>query len=161
MGISIQCILEREVAGIPIMEGKSLALAYCGDGGGEGDDDPGPATNVLTVDFGGAKPPRVGAGAAGGDDPPTEPVFGALDEFIRGDGDHWHEPAKGLVAVRAILERLRGGGVTLTMPQEFGMFDAGEAEDLTEDVIFDLEELEEILVAAERAETRFQLTFDV
>ena len=160
MGISIQCILERTVPGIPLMEGKSLALAYCGDGGDDLEDDPGPATNVLTVDFGGAKPPG-GAAAAGSDGALTEPVFGALDEFIRGDGDHWHDPAKGLVAVRGILERLRGGGVTLTMPEEFGVFGADEAEDLTQGVIFDLEELEEILVAAERAETRFQLAFDV
>ena len=142
------------------MEGKSLALAYCGDGGGEDDDDTGPATNVLAVDFGGAKSP-AGTVGVGGDGAQTEPVFGALDEFIRGDGDHWHDPAKGLVAVRAILERLRGGGVTLTMPEEFGMFGSDEQEDLTEGVIFDLEELEEILVAAERAETRFQLAFDV
>jgi hypothetical protein len=31
MGVAIQCILKQDVPGVPHMEGKLLAMAYCGD----------------------------------------------------------------------------------------------------------------------------------
>jgi len=135
------------------MEGKSLAMAYCGrrnedDGGGTEENG-----DIIAIDFGGAKskPPSPAT---------TESLFTPLDPFIEGDSDiGWQDPANGLLAVQTILARLRAGAtVNVTPDFEFG---GEDAEELTEGVRFDLEELEEILCAAQRTRTRFYLAFDV
>jgi hypothetical protein len=136
------------------MEGKSLAMAYCGsprneDGGGGTE----ASGDIIAIDFGGAKskPPSPAT---------TESLFAPLDSFIEGDSDiEWQDPASGLVAVQSILARLRASAtVNVTPDFEFG---GDDTEELTEGVRFDLEELEEILCAAQRARTRFYLAFDV
>jgi hypothetical protein len=153
MGVAIQCILERNIPGIPHMEGKSLAMAYCGDPGGR---EPAGATDadgdVIVIDFGGSK-------AQGPTPPESESLFAPLDAFIAADGSsEWHDASKGLAAVRAILTRFREGAtVTLAPDFEFGFGDDAE---LTEGVRYDLEELEQILDAAQKARSQFYLAFD-
>jgi hypothetical protein len=87
---------------------------------------------------------------------------GELGQFIVGDaGIRWHNPAKGVAAVRSILAKLRGGATVA--PPDFGFpgFGYDNEEELTEGAQSDLEELEQILVAAQKAHTRFHLAFDV
>jgi len=154
MGVAIQCILEQDVPGVPYMEGKSLAMAYCGDPGSR--DSAGAIDgggDVIAVDFGGSKAQRPAT-------PASESLFAPLDAFIVEDRDtEWHDASKGLAAVRTILTKLREGAtVTLAPDFEFGGDDDDE---LTEGVRYDLEELEQILDAAQKARSRFYLAFDV
>lgn len=161
MGIAIQCILAPDLPGIPLLEGKSLAMAYCSDPSVEGDDglgggeDGSDGADIIAVDFGGPRssgPPVAPAS--------TEPLFAALDPFMAGEaGVNWHDPSEGLIAVRAILAKLRGG-TTIRLDPDFE--DGSEIdEDFTAGVIFDLETLEEILGAAQAGGARFYLGFDV
>ena len=152
MGVAIQCILEQELPDVEQMEGKSLAVAYCSDPGGAEGGDAEPASNVVAVEFGGSK-----ASAPQSDE---ESPLAPLTEFIAGDGAfEWHEATTGLAVVRSILEKLRAGAKVSVAP-DFEFWE-GDDEELTEGVIYDLEMLEEILVAAEKAHTRFYLAFDV
>lgn len=150
MGVAIQCMLEQELPGIEHMEGKSLAVAYCSDPGGAEDGDGEPASNVVAVEFGGSKgaPPS-------NDESPLAP----FTQFIAGDGGfEWHEASAGLKVIRSILEKLRAGAQVSVAP-DFEFWE-GDDEELTEGVIYDLELLEEILVAAAKARSRFYLAFD-
>jgi hypothetical protein len=92
--------------------------------------------------------------------PGPGPHLAPLGPFIAGDkGLCWHDAGKGLQAVRRILEKLDGGAVATVSPDfPFGWDDDAE---LTEGVRYDLEELEKILVAAQKARAGFYLTFDV
>jgi hypothetical protein len=152
MGVAIQCILEQEPPGVEHMEGKSLAVAYCSDPGGPEDADAEPASNVVAVEFGGSKAAK----------PPSneESPLAPLTPFIAGDGGfEWHEASAGLKAVRSILEKLRAGAQVSVAP-DFEFWE-GDDQELTEGVIYDLEMLEETLLSAEKAQTRFYLMFDV
>ncbi len=104
-------------------------------------------------DFGGLKPQAPSL-------PTSESLFNSLNPFIAGGGGiEWHDPASGLAVVRSILARLRAGATVSVAPDfEFG---GEDEEELTEGVRFDLEELVRILDAAQRACTRFCLTFDL
>jgi hypothetical protein len=136
------------------MEGKSLAMACFGDRGHESGAD---VAEIIAVDFGGGKPEILSSSSS-----PAESLFAPLGPFMVGDGDiRWHDPAKGVVVVRSILEKVRGGA-TVT-PPDFGFtgFGYDDEEKLTEGVRCDLEDLEQILVAAHKAHTRFHLAFDV
>jgi hypothetical protein len=153
MGVSIQCILERELPDIPRMEGKSLATAYCGEPG-PSEADEGEAGDIIEVDFsGGSRPKETGSNGAANDS-----LLSDLTPFIARNGMEWHSPSDGLTVVRRILARLRDGA-TVAIDPEFPFAD--DFEYLTEGVLGDLEELEAILIAAERAGVRFCLTFDV
>lgn len=153
MGVAIKCILERQVPGVPHMEGKSLAMGYCSDAaGGEGTD---ANADIIAIDFktGKTKTPPPSAS------PAAEPFFAPLDPFIAGDrGVEWHDPGKGLAAVRDILTKLRNGA-TIPVTPDFEFCD--DEEELTEGVRFDLETLEQILAAAQKARVKFCLSFDV
>jgi hypothetical protein len=70
----------------------------------------------------------------------------------------WHSATVGLAAVRGILGRPRDGA-TVSIDPEFPF--ANDDEDLTEGVQFDLEELEAVLIAAEKEGLRFCLMFDM
>lgn len=151
MGVRLRCILEQPVSGLPYMEGKALAMGYCSDASARaGDGHP----DIVAIDFksGQTRPPVPAP-------PPGESVLSPLDDFIAGDGAvRWHDTARGLIAVRKILAKLRNGAkITATPDFEF----ADSDEELTKDVQFDLEELEKILIAAQKAGTRFYLAFDV
>ena len=148
MGVAIKCILEEDVPGVPHMIGKSLATAFLGD--------PGEPAEIIAIDFGGGKaetpPPSVSS--------PSESLFARLTPFVAKDGGvRWHDAAKGLAAVRTILEKLRAGATVAVAP-DFELGD-DDNEELTEEVRYELEELEQILVAAHKAQTRFCLVFDV
>ncbi len=138
------------------MEGKSLAMAYCGDSGGGGAGDSSANDNVIAIDFGGPQPPTPPASASS----QAESLFAPLDLFIAGDrGAQWHDASEGLTAVRSILGKLRDGATVAVTPDfEFG---GDDEEELTEGVQYDLEQLEKILTAAQKARIRFYLAFDV
>jgi hypothetical protein len=158
MGIAIRCILEEDVPGVPHMEGKSLAMAYMSHAVETDGEDPEATAQIIAVDFGSGKPATPPAAPA-----PAESLFGPLDPFVAGDrGVPWHDPAKGLVAVRSILKKL-SAGATVELSPEIGFFEVGgeDGEELTEAVRCDLEELEQILVAAGKAGARFHLAFDL
>jgi hypothetical protein len=151
MGVRLRCILERDVPGVPYMEGKALAMGYCSDASAG---TVGVHPDIIAIDFksGQARTPEPAPA-------PGESVLSPLDPFIKGDGAvQWHEAARGLVAVRNILAKLKNGATVPVTPDfEF----ADDDEELTEGVRFDLEELEQILVAAQKAKTKFYLAFDV
>jgi hypothetical protein len=151
MGVRIRCRLERDVPGVPYMDGKALAMGYCSDACADTDGNP----DIIAIDFkSGQTRTSQPMPAPGGS------VLSPLDEFIAGDGGvRWHDAAKGLIAVRNILAKLNNGA-TITVTPDFEFADEND-EELTEDVRFDLEELEKILVAAQNAGTRFYLAFDV
>ncbi|HZQ47680.1 MAG TPA: hypothetical protein VFC07_11750 [Verrucomicrobiae bacterium] len=156
MGIAIRCILEQDIFDIPLMEGKSLAMAYLGDQGNEPAEETGPSDNVIAIDFGNNKPqiPPSSAPSSG------ESLLAILDPFLAEAGsDDWHEAAEGLAAVRGILLKLNNGAKITTAP-DFGL-GGDDDEDLAEGVRYDLEELEQILVAAQKACCGFYLTFAV
>jgi hypothetical protein len=145
-------MLERQIAGLPYMEGKALAMGYCSDiaTGTGGDAHP----DIIAIDFKSGQT-RTPVPAPS----PGESVLSPLSALIEGDGAvQWHDAAKGLVAVRNILAKLKSGA-TITVTPDFEFAD-GE-EELTEGVRFDLEELEKILVAAQNAGSKFHLAFDV
>ena len=145
-------MLERQVPGVPMMEGKSLALGYCSDIAGDDSGDNG-NPDIIVVDFRSGQTGTLPASSA------RESLLSALDSFIRGDGAvEWHDAAKGLVAVRNILAKLKNGATIMVTP-DFEFSD--DDEDLTEGVRYDLEELEKILVGAQTARVRFHLAFDV
>jgi hypothetical protein len=151
MGVRIRCRLEREVPGVPYMDGKALAMGYCSDAAAAGEGHP----DIIAIDFksGQTRMPERAPSPGGS-------VLSPLDEFIAGDGGiQWHDAAKGLIAVRNILAKLNNGA-TITVTPDFEFADEND-EELTEDVQFDLEELEKILVAAQKAGTRFYLAFEV
>jgi hypothetical protein len=153
MGVSIQCILEQGLPDIPRMEGKSLAMAYCGEPG-PSEADEGEAGDIIEIDFsGGSRPKETGSNGAANDS-----LLSDLTPFIIRNGMQWHSASDGLTVVRRILARLRDGA-TVAIDPEFPFAD--DFEDLTEGVQFDLEELETILIAAEKAGVQFCLMFDV
>jgi len=164
MSVCLQCILEREIPGVPMMEGKTLAMVYCGTIGGEDSEGSGSA-DIIAVDFGGSKraePLSESVSTPGGSIlAPLEPfIAGAMSETLGGD-EEWHEAAQGLAAVAGILEQLRAGAtVTFDPDFEFGVGYDDPAE-LTEALRFDLEELAVTLQAAQREGVRFYLAFDV
>ncbi len=152
MGVRIQCVLERMIPGVPPMEGKALAMGYCSDICGEASG--GEHPDIIAVDF------RSGQTKAAAPAPSRgESVLSPLDSFIKGDGAvEWYDAAKGLVAVRNILAKLKNGATIAVTPDfEF----ADDDEDLTDGVRYDLDELEKILMAAQAARVRFHLAFDV
>jgi hypothetical protein len=158
MGVAIRCILEQDVPGVPWMEGKSLAMACFADSGSEGGGDTGTNADIIAVDFGGGKPQIPSSPASS----PAESLFAPLGPFIVGDGGvRWHDPAKEVVAVRSILGKLRRGAIAAPPDFDFPGFGYDDEEELTEGVRCDLEELEQILLAAQKAHTRFHLAFDV
>lgn len=144
-------MLERVVPGAPYMDGKALAMGYCSYASGDAESNP----DIIAIDFkSGQTRKPVPAPAPGGS------LLSPLDAFIKGDGGvQWHDAARGLIAVRNILAKLNNGA-TITVTPDFEFVDESD-EELTEDVRFDLEELEKILVAAQKAGTRFYLAFDV
>jgi len=159
MGVAIQCILEHDVLDIPPMEGKSLAMAYCNDLGGEPIDDSSAPADIISIDFEGGKTETSPSSA------PTsgESLLGPLGPFVAGGGDGtkvcWHDASTGLAAVRGILGKLRDGATVTVVPEfEFGFEGSDE---LTAGVQYDLEQLGQILTAAEKAHIRFRLAFDV
>ena len=154
MGIAIQCILEQPIIGLPDMEGKLLCAAFCSDPGGDDtNEDNGPATNLVAVDFGRTMPPRSDQGAG-------ESLFGPLGQFITGDsGIAWHDPSEGLAVVQGILAKLRSGAQVALDP-DFNFFGDNEEEEVTEGVIDDLETLQEILTAARNQQIGFRLIID-
>jgi hypothetical protein len=155
MGIAIQCILEQHVPGVPRMEGKALAMAYFADPRDEHDAQGSSGANIIAVDFRGGKPQ---AAPSHGTSPKS--LLAPLDTFIAGDGSsRFNDAAKGLTAVRSILKRLRDG-VIVAADRGFNL-GASNDDDLTEGVQFDLEELEKMLVCAQKAGIRFYLTFSV
>ena len=155
MGVAIQCLLNLEVPGCPKMEGKSLAAAYCGQDAGASLAGPDGASNILALDFGHAK---TESQAQSG--PPPQSLLAPLNQFIAGDqGFEWHDASKGLASVRSILATLRGGS-RISLAADFDFFD-GDDEELTDGVIYDLEQLEKILTAADRVGARFCLTFSI
>src|ERR1051326_6278035 len=100
MGVAIKCILEEDVPGVPHMEGKSLAMAYCGDPGDGVAGGPDTSADIIAIDFGGAKPKTPPSSKPS----PTESLFTPLDPFMAGDrGVRWNDATKGLAAVRRIL----------------------------------------------------------
>ena len=83
-----------------------------------------------------------------------------LTPFTAGDrGSEWHDAHAGLAAVRAILAKL-SGGATVALEPDFA-FGPEDDEELTDGVRDDLDDLENILTAAEQAGARFYLAFDV
>ena len=155
MGIAIQCILEQPIVGLPDMEGKLLCAAFCSDPGGDDTDaDPGPATNLVAIDFGRTMPPSSDQNAG-------ESLFGPLGQFITGDGGvEWHDPEEGLAVVQGILAKLRSGAQVVLDP-DFNFFGGDDdEEEVTEGVIDDLETLEGILTAAHNQQIRFRLIID-
>jgi|GEM_PF-3967475 hypothetical protein len=155
MGIRIRCILEVNVPGVPRIDGKSLAEAYCGEsraGVAEGADVP---ADIIAIDFGGGKSQAPSPSGSA----PAESLFAPLDPFIAGDpGAEWHDAAIGLAAVRSVLKKLRDGATVSIAPDfEFG----GDEVELSEAVRYELEELEQTLIAAEKAGSRFHLAFDL
>ena len=151
MGIAIKCILEREIPDVPCMEGKSLAMGYCSDACGGVDSN----ADIIAIDFrsGTIKPRPKPASSA------EKSVLSPLDAFISGDaGIQWHDAATGLAAVKNILRKLDEGAIIMTTP-DFEFCD--DDQELTEGVQYDLEELEQILEAAHKAQAKFYLAFDV
>jgi hypothetical protein len=143
-------MLERVVPGAPYMDGKALAMGYCSDAGGEAEAHP----DIIAIDFKSGQTRKPAPAPT-----PGESVLSPLDSFIKGDGAvQWHDPARGLVAARNILAKLNNGATIIVTP-DFEFTDNDE--ELTQGVRFDLEELEKILVAAQKAGTRFYLAFDV
>lgn len=155
MGVAIRCVLEQDVPGVPYMGGKSLAMALCGEDSGGNETGTETCADIIAIDFGGggskALSPAVPA--------PDESLFAPLDPFVAGNqGVQWHAAASGLTAVRDILKKLRGGAIVAVAP-DFG-FGGDDDDELTEGVRYDLETLEQILVAAQKASVRFHLAFD-
>jgi len=137
------------------MEGKALAMAICGDPSDGLSTDP-TRGDIISVDFGGPK--SQGRAPKSPAFLPAESLFAPLDGFISGDGDvQWHDAARGLAAVGSILKKLTEGTIVELAPD----FEFGDDEELTEGVRGDLEELEKILAAAQKARVRFRLTFEV
>ena len=152
MGVSVQCMLERELPYIQRMEGKSLAMAYCGEPG-PSEADEGEAGDIIEIDFSGASRPKETSNPSANDS-----LLSQLTPFIARNGMEWHSASDGLTVVRRILARLRDGA-TVAIDPEFPFAD--DFEYLTEGVLGDLEELETILIAAEKAGVQFCLMFDV
>src|SRR5436190_9205740 len=101
MGVAIQCILQQEIPGVPHMEGKSLAMAFCGDPEDRADGGGSASADIITIDFGGTKSQSAASAPS-----PTESLFAPLAPFMAGDGGtQWQDAAKGLVAVRSILRK--------------------------------------------------------
>lgn len=153
MGVSIKCILEWDIPVTSTMEGKSLASAYCGELSADVPDEGEPG-DIIAIDFSGAsgeKHPASSASSGGS-------LLSSLTPFMSQDGLEWHSATDGLAAVRGILGRLRDGA-TVAIDPEFPF--ANDDEDLTESVQFDLEELEAVLIAAEKDGSRFCLVFDM
>src|SRR3954469_19920539 len=142
MGVAIKCILEQGIAGLPFMEGKSLATAYCGERGVEVPEEE-RAADIIEIDFSGSG--RKGGQSAS---PQGDFLLSPLKPFISSNGVEWHFPGEGLAAVRSILARLREGA-RVELDPEFP-FREDDDDDLTDGVQCDLEELETILVAAEK-----------
>jgi len=153
MGVSIQCVLERELLDIQRMEGKSLAMAYCGEPGINVSEEA-EAGDIIEIDFSGASRPKEKTSNPAANDS----LLSQLTPFIARNGMEWHSASDGLTVVRRILARLRDGA-TVAIDPEFPFAD--DFEYLTEGVLGDLEELETILIAAEKAGVQFCLTFDV
>jgi hypothetical protein len=136
------------------MEGKSLAAVWCGETGGAEADASGPTADIITLDFGSPKSQSSASAQPG-----EEPLLAPLNKFIAVDqGSEWHDACEGLPAVRKILEQLRKGAMVSLAP-DFEFFEA-DPQELTAGVTYDLENLEKILTAAERAKAHFYLAFD-
>jgi hypothetical protein len=143
-------MLEHLIPGLPYMEGKALAMGYCSDASAEAAAHP----DIIAIDFKSGQAKKAAPAPS-----PGESVLSPLDAFIKGDGAvQWHDAAKGLVAVRSILTKLKSGA-TITVTPDFEFADGDE--ELTAGVRFDLEEMEKILVVAQNAGARFYLAFDV
>ncbi len=78
--------------------------------------------------------------------------------MVKDDGVRWHDAAKGLVAVKGILERIRHGA-KMSMDPSFGF--GGDEQELMAGLKNDLEDLQQILASAQKMDTRFCLAFDV
>src|SRR5689334_7869720 len=115
MGVAIRCVLEKELPNVPYMEGKSLAMAYCG-GAPEHDAAESSGADIITLDFsGGTKPAetanaeaRKGSGSTESSPERTndESLLAPLGPFIAGDrGVEWCDAGAGLAVVRGILNR--------------------------------------------------------
>jgi hypothetical protein len=143
-------MLEHLIPGLPYMEGKALAMGYCSDASAQAQAHP----DIIAIDFkSGQTRKQVPAPS------PGESVLSPLNAFIKGDGAvQWHDAATGLAAVRSSLAKLKNGA-TITVTPDFEFADNDE--ELTKGVRFDLEELEKILVVAQKAGARFYLAFDV
>ncbi|MDB6052658.1 MAG: hypothetical protein JWN25_181 [Verrucomicrobiales bacterium] len=157
MGVSLQCILNPNLDDLPFMEGKSLAMAYCGDAGGELFA-PSPAENdIIKIDFGGSQT-KASNNASSSES--NDSLLTAIGSFIEGPGNpEWHEPASGLAAIKNILHKLKTG-TKVELSPEFG-FGGNDCDDLTQGVQYDLETLHEILEKAQTAKAKFHLAFDV
>ena len=160
MGVAIRCVLEREIPDLPFMEGKCLAMAYCSAAADDdGSDSESAGGDIISLDFSGSGSKTQSSSRREPTQPAGGSLFDALTPFIAGDrGADWHDARAGLVAVRAILAKLNDGA-TVTLDPDFP-FGPEESEELTDDVRNDLEDLENILTAAERAGARFYLTID-
>jgi hypothetical protein len=154
MSVAIHCILEEQLPDLPLIEGKSLAIACCAEAGR----DEGEATegDVIAIAFPGKREPNQ-VPAESREDTLITPLL----KFVHGQqGLEWHNPSDGLKAVRTALTRLRDGE-TIQIDPEMESFGSEDPDELAEGVVYDLEILEEVLTAAQEAKTRFYLAFDI
>ena len=149
-------VLEEQLPGLPLMEGKSLAIACCAEADhdqAEGTPAPG---EVIAISFGDKGEPGQRR-TESSDDSLVTPLL----KFLRGhERLQWHNPSDGLKAVRIVLTKLREGE-TIEIDPEMELFGNEDPDELTEGVLYDLEILEEVLAAAQVTKTRFYLAFDV
>ena len=142
--LGLECWLKEAVTGVALIEAKEFFVARLGQGG-SGIPRPTLATNIVKVDFAGARKGKSARPLM------EESVVAPLHPFVQAGVPfvYWHEPKLGLAAVREVLAKLVAG-----VP-------SGASEPLNatqrKSLESELQQLERILLAAEKAGTQFLL----
>jgi hypothetical protein len=154
--LGLECWLQDWVDGIPLHKAKDFFIARLDQRSSQNTRKILPQAEIIAVDFTGANPPAADPAAS---PKRRESIFAPLEEFVLDQPAfiRWYSAATGLAVVRGILARLGDATQRTGAPANLSPADEAQLWQMVKD---QLEQLEQILMGAQKAGSRFLLVYE-